>query len=185
MQIFYPVNRVNLISIVLFVYDKDSDIKNIKNFKDTAELRGIILSFRDSFLYIIEVMMLVTALVGPIFLSLCMFLVGVKPLLGWGTSFLTLGFCKICFSLISGLSSMAMVLSGPNNIDMLVAAIVLGLLAPVLAVSVASGSGLATLSSIGYSAQPFKINTGITPYSPQVINNGTNQSRSRGETTND
>jgi ABC-type transport system involved in cytochrome c biogenesis permease component len=114
-------------------------------------------------------MMLVKALVGPVFLALSLFPVGSKPLLSWGVSFLTLGFCKICFSLISGLSSLAMVLSGPNNVDMLVTSIVLGLLAPVLAVSVASGSGLATLSSIGYSAQPFKISTGITPYSPQVI----------------
>jgi hypothetical protein len=64
-----------------------------------------------------------------------------------------------------------MVLSGPNNVDMLVTSIVLGLLAPVLAVSVASGSGLATLSSISYSAQPFKISTGVVPYSPQVIDN--------------
>jgi hypothetical protein len=151
---------------------KGLDIKNIKSFKDTAELRGIILSFRGSFLYIIEVMMLVTALVGPIFLALCMFPVGVKPLLGWGTSFLTLGFCKICFSLISGLSSMAMVLSGPNNIDMLVASIVLGLLAPVLAFSIASGTGISALSTISYSAQPFKIGTGITPYTPQAIDNG-------------
>jgi TctA family transporter len=112
-------------------------------------------------------------------LVLSLFPVGVKTLLSWAVSFLTLGFCKICFSLISGLSSLAMVLSGPNNVDMLVTAIVLGLLAPVLAVSVASGSGLATLSSIGYSAQPFKINTGITPYSPQTVNE--NKKSSTGE----
>jgi hypothetical protein len=110
--------------------------------------------------------MLVTALVRPIFLSLCMFPVGVKPLLTWGTSFLTLGFCKICFSLISGLSSMAMILSGPNSIDMLVASIVLGL----LAFSIASGTGISALSTISYSAQPFKIGTGITPYSPETYN---------------
>jgi hypothetical protein len=79
-------------------------------------------------------------------------------------SFLTLGFCKICFSLISGLSSLAMVLSGPNNVDMLVTAIVLGLLAPVLAVSVASGSGLATLSSVAQSAQGSGINSGVGFY---------------------
>jgi hypothetical protein len=64
---------------------------------------------------------------------------------------------------------MAMVLSGPNNIDMLVASIVLGLLAPVLAFSIASGTGISTIS---YSAQPFKIGTGITPYTPQAIDNG-------------
>jgi ABC-type transport system involved in cytochrome c biogenesis permease component len=119
--------------------------------------------------YIIEVMMLVTGLIGPIFLALSMFPVGLKPLITWGTSFLTLGFCKICFSLISGLSSLAMVLSGPDNIDMLVTAIVLGLLAPVLSFSIASGSGIQALSTISYSAQPFRIGTGITPYSPESL----------------
>jgi hypothetical protein len=147
-----------------FVAGKGLDIKNIKSFEDTAELRSIILSFRGSFLYIIEVMMLVTALVGPIFLALCMFPVGVKPLLAWGTSFLTLGFCKICFSLISGLSSMAMVLSGPNNIDMLVASIVLGLLAPVLAFSIASGTGISALSNVTQSGQGFGFNSGVGFY---------------------
>jgi hypothetical protein len=170
----YANNRFNLDDLNAardgFVAGKGLDIKNIKSFKDTAELRGIILSFRGSFLYIIEVMMLVTALIGPIFLSLSMFPVGIKPLLTWGTSFLTLGFCKICFSLISGLSSMAMVLSGPNNIDMLVASIVLGLLAPVLAFSIASGTGISALSTISYSAQPFKLGTGITPYSSEALN---------------
>jgi hypothetical protein len=169
----YANNRFNLDDLNSardgFVLGKGLDVKNIKSFKDTAELRGIILSFRGSFLYIIEVMMLVTALVGPIFLALCMFPVGIKPLLTWGTSFLTLGFCKICFSLISGLSSMAMVLSGPDNIDMLVSSIVLGLLAPVLAFSIASGSGIQALSSLSYSSQPFGIGSGITPYNPQTI----------------
>jgi hypothetical protein len=49
--------------------------------------------------------------------------------------------------------------------------IVLGLLAPVLAFSIASGSGISALTTIGYSAQPFKISTGITPYTPQTVDN--------------
>jgi hypothetical protein len=174
----YTKNRFNTSTLDVMkggnILNKITDIGKVRTFKDTTDLRAVILSFRGSFLYIVEVMMLVTALVGPVFLALSLFPVGTKPLLTWGVSFLTLGFCKICFSLISGLSSLAMVLSGPNNVDMLVTSIVLGLLAPVLAVSVASGSGLATLSSIGYSAQPFKISTGITPYSPQVIDNDSN-----------
>jgi hypothetical protein len=180
----YATNRFNLDDLNSardgFVSGKGLDIKNIKSFKDTAELRGIILSFRGSFLYIVEVMMLVTALIGPIFLALCMFPVGVKPLLTWGTSFLTLGFCKICFSLISGLSSMAMVLSGPNNIDMLVSSIVLGLLAPVLAFSIASGSGIQALSTISYSAQPFRLGTGITPYTPQAVDGDSRRNGAEG-----
>jgi hypothetical protein len=146
------------------ITDKLADIRNIHSFEDTAPFRGVILSFRGAFLYIIEVMMLITALIGPIFLALSLFPVGSKPIVTWGISFLTLGFCKICFSLISGLSSMAMVLAGPNNVDMMVTAVVLGLLAPVLAISVASGSGLATLSSVSQSAQGFGFNSGVGFY---------------------
>ncbi len=166
----YTKNRFDLSSLSLEqskggnITDKLLDIKNIHNFEDTAQFRGVILSFRGAFLYIIEVMMLVTALVGPVFLGLSLFPVGTKPLVTWGVSFLTLGFCKICFSLISGLSSMAMVLAGPNNVDMLVTSVVLGLLAPVLAISVASGSGLATLSSVTQSAQGFGFNSGVGFY---------------------
>jgi hypothetical protein len=66
--------------------------------------------------------------------------------------------------LISGLSSLVMVLSSPKNVDMLVTSIVLGLLAPALAISVASGSGLATLSSVTQSAQGFGFNSGVGFY---------------------
>jgi hypothetical protein len=105
-------------------------------------------------------MMIVTALVGLIFLALSMFPVGTKPFIAWGTSFLSLGFCKICFTLISGLSAIALVFSGPDT-DTLVASLVLGLLAPVLAFSIASGSGLAALTQVSYSAQNFGLNNGI------------------------
>jgi hypothetical protein len=47
---------------------------------------------------------------------------------------------------------------------MLVTSIVLGLLAPALAISVASGSGLATLSSVTQSAQGFGFNSGVGFY---------------------
>jgi hypothetical protein len=54
-------------------------------------------------------------------------------------------------------------------------AIVLGLLAPVLSFSIASGSGISALTTIGYSAQTFGIGTRITPYSPQVIDDKSNK----------
>jgi hypothetical protein len=41
---------------------------------------------------------------------------------------------------------------------------VLGLLAPVLAISVATGSGLATLSNVTQSAQGFGFNSGVGFY---------------------
>jgi hypothetical protein len=48
----------------------------------------------------------------------------------------------ICFGLISGLSSIAFVYAGPDNVDMTVVAVVLGLLSPALAVMIATTSGL-------------------------------------------
>jgi hypothetical protein len=51
---------------------------------------------------------------------------------------------------------------------MLMALIVLGLLAPVLAFSIASGSGLSALNSIGYTSQSFGINTGISMFNPST-----------------
>jgi hypothetical protein len=133
---------------------------DIKDETEAVYFNQAIASFRKAFLYIVEVMMLVTALVGPIFLGLSLFPVTNKPFLPWGISFLSLGFCKICYTLISGLSAIAMVFNGQGN-DMLVASMVLGLLAPVLAFSIASGSGLAALTQVSYSAQNFGLNNGI------------------------
>jgi hypothetical protein len=48
------------------------------------------------------------------------------------------------------------------------AAIVLGLLAPVLSFGIASGAGISALSSIAYSAQSFNFNMGIASYSPST-----------------
>jgi hypothetical protein len=140
------------------------DYSTYSSEKGMQTVRDSIMSFRVAFLYIIEVMMLVTGLIGPIFLALSMFPVGTKPLIAWGTSFLSLGFCKICFSLISGLSAVAMVYTGPDQVDMTVAAVVLGLLAPVLSFSIASGSGLSALTSISYAAQGAGFNSGVGFY---------------------
>jgi hypothetical protein len=140
------------------------DYSTYSSEKGMQTVRDSIMSFRVAFLYIIEVMMLVTGLIGPIFLALSMFPVGTKPLIAWGTSFLSLGFCKICFSLISGLSAVAMVYTGPDQVDMTVAAVVLGLLAPVLSFSIASGSGLSALQSISYAAQGAGFNSGVGFY---------------------
>jgi hypothetical protein len=142
-------------ALPVFTLNQDADLSGFEH---------IISSFAASYLYIVEVMMLITGLVGPIFLGLSMFPVATKPVIAWGVSFLSLGFCKICFTLISGLSAIAMVYAGPDQ-DMLVASVVLGLLAPVLSFGIASGSGLASLNSVGMISQNFGINTG-TAYGP-------------------
>jgi hypothetical protein len=134
--------------------------------KSLDDITKTIMSFRVAFIYIVEVMMLITGLIGPIFLGLSLFPVGTKPLIAWGTSFLSLGFCKVCYTLISGLSSIAFVYAGPENIDATTVAVVLGLLSPVLAFSIASGSGIGALNSVIGPAQVGGINYGLGYSSP-------------------
>jgi uncharacterized Tic20 family protein len=150
--------------------DASIDSRSITDYSSPKEIRATILSMRGAFIYIIEVVMLVTALVGPIFVALSLFPSGSKFLLNWGASFLSLGFCKICYSLISGLSALAMVYVGPKNSDMLVISLVLGLFAPVLSFGIASGSGVSVLSAMSYAGQNYGINTGMNGYSRESRN---------------
>jgi hypothetical protein len=143
------------------------DALNSATYNTDASMQSVIdtlLSVRKAFLFILESMMLVTALLGPIFVSLSLFPVGTKPIIAWAVSFLTIGFCKICYSLISGLSAIAMVYAGPKNTDMTVAAVALGLLAPALAFVVASNSGFSALSTVANAAQNSGFNAGFNQY---------------------
>ncbi len=132
-----------------------------------ATFQKNILALRKAFLYLLEVLMLVLALVGPIFLGLSMFPVGTKPLVSWGALFLATGFCKICYTLIAGLSAVAMVLS--ENIDMSIFAIIVGGLAPILSVtmsSILSSSLSSAVNSIAYPAKEYGVNAGLTAGAP-------------------
>jgi hypothetical protein len=66
---------------------------------------------------------------------------------------------------------------------MLVAAIILGLLAPVLAFSIAAGSGLSALNTIAYSGQTFGLNTGVGFYNASTGQGNDNTSNSSSKTT--
>jgi hypothetical protein len=59
-----------------------------------------------------------------------------------------------------------MVYSRSENVDILVAAIVLSLLAPVLSFTAASGAGIGALSTIFSSGQRIGINSGVSLYYP-------------------
>ena len=123
------------------------------------------LAVKKAFLYIIEVFMLVLALVAPMFVGLSMFPVGNKPLVSWAAMFLAAGFCKICYTLICGLSAVAMVLTGPENIDMSIFAIIVGGMAPILAVTITSiltSSFSSAIGAIAWPAQGYGVNAGLT-----------------------
>jgi hypothetical protein len=81
---------------------------------------------------------------------------------------LLLGFCKIYYSIISGLSALAMVYAGSDSVDMLVASLILGLFAPVVSFGIASGSGIGILNTISYSSSTFGVNLGLSSYNPAM-----------------
>jgi hypothetical protein len=63
-----------------------------------------------------------------------------------------------------------MVYAGPENVDMVVASLVLGLFAPVLSFGIASGSGISILNTIAYTGQSYGVNLGMSSYIPQASN---------------
>jgi hypothetical protein len=138
-------------------YENDQALESINN---------TIMSARIAYLYILELMWIVDGLIGPIFVGLSLFPVGTKPVVAWGVSFVSFGFCKICYTLISGLASIAFVYAGPDNINGTAVAIVLGILAPVLSFSIASGTGLSAFTAVSTSATIGNIGTGLGDYNP-------------------
>jgi hypothetical protein len=46
-------------------------------------------------------------------------------MVAWAVSFVTIGFCKICYTLISGLAAIAMAYTEPNDCDTIIASMVL------------------------------------------------------------
>jgi hypothetical protein len=137
-----------------------------------------ILAFRKAFMYLLEVLMLVLGLVAPIFVGLSMFPVGTKPLVSWGILFLGAGFCKVCYTLISGVSAVAIVLSGPKQVDMLVFGVIVGGLAPVLSLvisSVLSSSLSSAVTSVAYQGQSYGMNTGVSSGAPSGLNSSNQQ----------
>jgi hypothetical protein len=109
-------------------------------------------------------MMLVLGLMGPIFAGLSIFPVGTKPIVSWATLFFGVGFCKICYTLVAGLSAVAMVTAGPKDVDMLVFAVIAGGLSPILAVittSIVSSSLSSAVSSIAAPADNYGVRAGL------------------------
>lgn len=99
-----------------------------------------------AFQALIEISFLLTGLIGPIPVALSLLPVGAKPIYAWITAFFSLGLAKLCFNICVGLTALTFVTAGVNNT--LVLAIALGLLSPILALSLASGGGILIFNAI-------------------------------------
>lgn len=124
--------------------------KQVSNFLQTnifqMAVRGWLISFSIAFQWIVEISLLLTALLGPLAVGGSLLPVGQKAIYAWLTGFFSVAMVKICFNIIAGLVATLVVNAGTN--DPMVFAFAVGLLAPVLALVLASGGGMAVFNSL-------------------------------------
>ncbi len=118
---------------------------NIQNYVSLA-LRGWLATLGVAFQWVIEISMLLTGLLGPIAVGLSLMPVGAKAIYAWLIGFFTVGFTKLCYNIIVGL--VATLVLNSNSTDTLIFPFVVGLIAPILALAISAGGGMAVFNSI-------------------------------------
>ncbi|MGB7440637.1 MAG: hypothetical protein WA919_06185 [Coleofasciculaceae cyanobacterium] len=109
-------------------------------------LRGWLMAFGIAFQWVTEVSLLLTGLLGPLAVGASLLPVGAKPIYAWLTGFFSVGMVKICFNIITGLVATIVVNAGTNS--PLIFAFATGLIAPILALALAAGGGMAVFNSL-------------------------------------
>ncbi|WP_204141025.1 hypothetical protein [Halomicronema sp. CCY15110] len=113
-----------------------------------SQTRAIIFSlltaFQWGFVNLIQISMLLTGLVAPIALAASLLPFGGKPIFAWLTGFFSLGFVQIMYNIIVGFA--AVVIVNANTFDTNGYLVLISVLAPALAIALASGGGLAIFS---------------------------------------
>jgi len=112
-------------------------------FQDLAS--GLLLAFGWAFSNTLELALLLNALIGPIAVAGSLAL-DYKPFLAWLTGFFSLGLAMISYNIITGLAAWVVVTAGIS--DMMGFLVILGLLAPALALALAAGGGITTFNAI-------------------------------------
>ncbi len=95
---------------------------------------------------LLEAGLLITALFGPIAVGGSLLPYGPKSIFAWLTGFFAIGFARICFNIIVGLS--AVVATDSQGGDPFWFALFAGLFAPILASGLATGSGFIVWTSV-------------------------------------
>lgn len=107
---------------------------------------GWLMSIGMAFQWVAEVSMLLTGLLGPLAVGATLLPVGAKAIYAWLISFFSIGLVKISYNIIVGL--VATLIVNAESYNPLVFAFVAGLIAPILALVLAAGGGLAIFNSL-------------------------------------
>lgn len=136
-------------------------------FQDLAS--GLLLGFGWAFTNILELALLLNALIGPLAVAGSLAL-EYKPFLAWLTGFFSLGLAQVSYNIIVGLA--AWVVVNAEVTDTTGFLVILGLLAPALALALAAGGGMTTFNVI--SSGTTGVVAILTGYAPKANLNGNN-----------
>jgi hypothetical protein len=112
----------------------------------TMAARGWLMAFGIAFQWVVEVSMLLTGLLAPLAVGGSLLPIGQKAIFAWLTGFFSVGIVKLSFNIIVGL--IATVVLNAGDSDPMVFAFASSILAPILALALAAGGGMAVFSSL-------------------------------------
>jgi hypothetical protein len=108
-------------------------------------IQTLLYAFQWAFANILEIALLLTGLMGPLAVAGALMFDG-KSLWGWLTGFFAIGMAQICYNIIVGVA--AVVVVNADVTDTLGFLVIISVLAPALALGLASGGGLVVFTLI-------------------------------------
>ena len=109
-------------------------------------IRFLMLGLQAAFQNTLEVSLLMTALLGPMALGASLLPVGAKPIFAWVTAMASVGIAKLSFNIVVGLA--ATIIANAEAGDHLWFLVYVGLMAPLLSMSLAAGGGMAVWQAV-------------------------------------
>ena len=119
-------------------------------FRETAIpiIRFILYSLQWAFVNILEAALLLTALFSPIAMGMSLLPLQGRPIWAWATGFFSLFGIQLGYNIIVGLAAVVLVKSGAELASDVAFLFFLSIFAPILAVLVAGGGGIALYNGI-------------------------------------
>ncbi|MEH2026883.1 hypothetical protein [Nostoc sp.] len=119
-------------------------------FRDTAIpiIRFILYALQWGFVNILEAALLLTALFAPIAVGLSLLPLQGRPIWAWLTGFISLFGVQLGYNILVGLAAVVLVKSGAELASDVAFLCFLSIFAPVLAVLIAGGGGMAIYNGI-------------------------------------
>ncbi len=110
-----------------------------------------LLAMGVAFQWLVEITLLLTGLIAPLAVSGSLLPLKQRPIFTWLTGFYSVGSCKLFYNIVVGLVAAILsktTTSGNPTGGSILFALVVGILAPVLAVTLAAGAGMTTFLSL-------------------------------------